>query len=587
MPPKRAAPVVGTAQRVARRATRSAFQASSEAESQNGGAPANGNPAGGPNVVNAAILEELRRYREAYGGQLPNGEAAAGAGAVPIPPAVDQNPLLPPPPPPAAPAVVPAQGPTYWDMMRHMRNMQMEFFSGKADAILADNWRRQLERNFESARCPPEFRRDLAVHHLKDDALVWWEGVVESSHGIRMTYDDFLEEFNGKYFPLEAMDQMESKFQDIRQGSRNVREYGDEFHKLRRFAGHYLNDRELVRRFLKGMRIELRNSCNVRDYRNVHELIEKAAEQEAGLEEERKQHQAAPDTSREIVRIKDRDVRERVLECDVTVVGKKDMSSETAGHSWEETREGCSHNSRESRLGDPELTRLKAVKGLNRSRTFTGSYNTKVAGVETAGKERITTNWKYEEVSVVLAGINLPANLLELELGRYEVILGMDWLAQHGAIVDCAKTCVRIPLDGRQIVYRGMKTRTGVSVISMVQAEEAIRRGSEAFLATIEMVEETEAPDLGNISVAAEYADVFEPLRGPPPHRSNAFTIELEPGTAPVSKAPYRLAPAEMAELKKQLEELVEKGWEPTTLHRLPRIEQGDRQEQVSPSPHR
>lgn len=137
----------------------------------------------------------------------------------------------------------------------------------------------------------PEFRRDLAVHHLKDDSLVWWEGVVESAHGIRLTWDDFLEAFNGKYFPLEAMHKMESKFQDIRQGSRNVREYGDEFNRLRRFAGHYLGDREQVRQFLKRMKIELRNSCNVRDYQDVHELIEKAAEQEAGLEEERRQNQ--------------------------------------------------------------------------------------------------------------------------------------------------------------------------------------------------------------------------------------------------------------------------------------------------------
>ena len=104
-----------------------------------------------------------------------------------------------------------------------------------------------------------------------------------------------------------------------------------------------------------------------------------------------------------------------------------------------------------------------------------------------------------------------------------------------------------------------MRTRTGISVVSMAHAEEAIRKGGEAFLATIEMVGETEAPDLRSIHVAAEFADVFEPLRGPPPHRNNAFMIELEPRTAPVSRAPYRLAPAEMAELKKQLEELVEK----------------------------
>ena len=113
---------------------------------------------------------------------------------------------------PAAPAVVHVPGPNYWDMLRYMKSMQTEFFNGKADAIVADNWRRQLERNFASARCPPEFRRDLAAHYLKDDALVLWDEVVERAHGIRLTWDDFLEAFNGKYFPLEAMDGMESKF---------------------------------------------------------------------------------------------------------------------------------------------------------------------------------------------------------------------------------------------------------------------------------------------------------------------------------------------------------------------------------------
>lgn len=70
MPPRnaRVVPENGTAQRAARWATRSASQASSEAKGQSVAPPANGNSAGGPNAVNAAILEELQRYREAYGG---------------------------------------------------------------------------------------------------------------------------------------------------------------------------------------------------------------------------------------------------------------------------------------------------------------------------------------------------------------------------------------------------------------------------------------------------------------------------------------------------------------------------------------
>lgn len=98
-----------------------------------------GNPVGGPNAVNAAILEELRRYRKAYGGKLSNGETVGEAGAIPLAPGAGGNLPPPPPPPPVVLAVVQPQNPTYWDMMRHMKNMHMEFFGGKADAIAADN----------------------------------------------------------------------------------------------------------------------------------------------------------------------------------------------------------------------------------------------------------------------------------------------------------------------------------------------------------------------------------------------------------------------------------------------------------------
>ncbi|KAF8110666.1 hypothetical protein N665_0080s0001 [Sinapis alba] len=236
-----------------------------------------------PAAVNVAVLEALLRYREAYEDHMPDNGVAPGRGAAPPPPAPVVKLLV-------APVVV--QGPTYWDMMRYMRDMHTEFFSGSVDAIVAENWRRQLVRNFDSARCPPEFRKDLAIHHLKDDALVWWEGIVEDAQGNHeLTWTYFLEEFNQKYFPREALDRMEGQFQDIKQGTRSVREYGEEFNRLRRFAGHHMGRRELIQRFLKGMRIELKNSCNVREYQNINELIEKASEQEAGLEEEHRQKQ--------------------------------------------------------------------------------------------------------------------------------------------------------------------------------------------------------------------------------------------------------------------------------------------------------
>jgi hypothetical protein len=71
----------------------------------------------------------------------------------------------------------------------------------------------------------------------------------------------------------------------------------------------------------------------------------------------------------------------------------------------------------------------------------------------------------------------------------------------------------------------------------------------------------TELP-LKKIPVVYDYADVFpDELPGMPPDRDIEFAIELQPGTTPISKRPYQMPPAELAELKKQLQELLDKGF--------------------------
>lgn len=62
-----------------------------------------------------------------------------------------------------------------------MRELGTETFSGGTDPLVADNWRKILERNFESMRCPVEFRRELAVHYLRDATLAWCEGVARGA----------------------------------------------------------------------------------------------------------------------------------------------------------------------------------------------------------------------------------------------------------------------------------------------------------------------------------------------------------------------------------------------------------------------
>nr|XP_008358371.1 uncharacterized protein LOC103422113 [Malus domestica] len=65
-----------------------------------------------------------------------------------------------------------------------------------------------------------------------------------------------------------------------------------------------------------------------------------------------------------------------------------------------------------------------------------------------------------------------------------------------------------------------------------------------------------------DIRVVQHFVDVFpDDLPGLPPNREVEFTIDLIPGTNPISLTPYRMAPAELRELKTQLQELVDKGF--------------------------
>jgi hypothetical protein len=75
-------------------------------------------------------------------------------------------------------------------------------------------------------------------------------------------------------------------------------------------------------------------------------------------------------------------------------------------------------------------------------------------------------------------------------------------------------------------------------------------------------VDSSEADPLEIIKVVSEFPDVFlKDLPGMPPERKVEFAIELLPGTVPISKRAYKVSGLELVELKKQIDELSEKGY--------------------------
>ncbi|PON48588.1 hypothetical protein PanWU01x14_236250 [Parasponia andersonii] len=101
-----------------------------------------------------------------------------------------------------------------------------------------------------------------------------------------------------------------------------------------------------------------------------------------------------------------------------------------------------------------------------------------------------------------------------------------------------------------------------VPIISMIKARKLLEKGCTGYLANVMDTREELRTKPQEVPVVNKFLEIFpEDLPGLPPNREIEFAIDLLPGTAPISRAPYRMAPAELKELKVQLQELLDKGF--------------------------
>ena len=163
---------------------------------------------------------------------------------------------------------------------------------------------------------------------------------------------------------------------------------------------------------------------------------------------------------------------------------------------------------------------------------------------------------------VLIEGQEFPADLVALGMRDFDVVLDMDWLSRHRATLGCYKKEVKLNRPGKlEVKFWGISRELSSSMISVMTAQKMPSKGCHGYLA---YVVETgkEGTIFDKIPVVSEFPDVFpDDIVGLPPEREVEFTIDLIPGTEPISIPPYRMAPVELRELKAQLEELLSKGF--------------------------
>nr|GEU95769.1 putative reverse transcriptase domain-containing protein [Tanacetum cinerariifolium] len=133
--------------------------------------------------------------------------------------------------------------------------------------------------------------------------------------------------------------------------------------------------------------------------------------------------------------------------------------------------------------------------------------------------------------------LNHPFNidLMPVELGNFNVIIGMDWLRRCHAVIVCDEKLVRVPYGDETLIFRGVESNDGrksrLTIISCSKAQEYMAKGCKIFLAQISAKKEedkSEGKQLKDVPIVRGFPEVFpEDLPGLPPARPVEFQIDL------------------------------------------------------------
>ncbi|XP_076921784.1 uncharacterized protein LOC143583341 [Bidens hawaiensis] len=176
--------------------------------------------------------------------------------------------------------------------------------------------------------------------------------------------------------------------------------------------------------------------------------------------------------------------------------------------------------------------------------------------IELANGKTVEVSQILKKCKLVLSTHTFDIDLIPIELGSFDVVIGMDWLSAHQVAVSCHEKVVRIPVsNGEVLTVQGEEGGTAMGVISMMKAQKLLRKGHLAVLAMVSDTR-TEEKRIEDIPIIRDFPEIFSE---DPPHRQVEFQIELTPGATPIARAPYRLAPNELEELSKQLKDLLDK----------------------------
>nr|GEW15501.1 putative reverse transcriptase domain-containing protein [Tanacetum cinerariifolium] len=396
---------------------------------------------------------------------------------------------------------------------------ERERFHGTEGAVGLVRWFEKMENTFEISECAEVKKVKFATATLHGRALTWWNSQVATlGHEVAnaRSWAEVKQMMTDKFCPTEEVQRLEDELRHLKLSDMNIAAYTERFNELALLCLDAVpNEKKTVKLYIKGFP-EIIKGHKAKDCRGKNVAPGAAVQPN-------------------IVCYRCEERGHKSSEC----LKKADRrGGNVQGQAY--VIRDAEHNQ------GPNVVTVK----LN------SSYE-----VELADGKVVSTNSVLRGYTLNLLDHLFDIDLMPIELGTFDVIVGTDWLVERDALIVCSRKEVYVPYRNKTLVVKSDSGISRLKVISCIKARKYIKRGSQLFIAQVTEKEPTKK-QLQDMPVICNFPEVFpDDLPGLPPPRQVEFKIELIPGAASVSRAPYRLAPSELKELSDQLKELSEKGF--------------------------
>ncbi|XP_058776820.1 uncharacterized protein LOC131651171 [Vicia villosa] len=411
----------------------------------------------------------------------------------------------------------------------------------------------------------------------------WWntESTYFTYRGIPKDWQHFKTALLEKYYPNSVRALKEREFQSFKQGNMSVSEYAEKFEDMAAYsrqAAYAPDELWKIDQFLMGLNADIMHSVSQREFTTYAECLRQCYVAENTLkrvQEERKQN-------RLVLREQGKS-GQHLKPCTPPSAKKQTYGGNSALPPWKD----CPVRDAPEKTSDRVYT-LDARKAQGNTNLVAGtcyvnnqplfvlvdcgvthsfvSYHcVRRLGFETSllPNPMIISSATDDVVEareicrdyVIFNGRRFLIDLICLPLKKIDVVLGMDWLSANSVYIGCKEKAIFIPAEettSTEAIERLLEDT--VNMINYLFAQE------KSFLLVLTS-DSKDKKSVLEIPVVCEFSDVFpEDVTSIPPEREVEFSIDLVPGTVPVSITPYRMSPAKLRELKSQLEELTRYG---------------------------